>query len=174
MHAWREATTILAFLSMEDEIDTSLIIREALSSGKSLALPRIAPPGLEFRFVESEAAPWEMHRYGMKEPTKAHPVIDLSDAGIYPTLIVTPGLAFDTHMRRLGRGKGYYDRFFGAILVALGVNPPIGYQVSIGKNSGGRVTAVGVCCERQIVDRVPTSRRDVPVDAVATGARIVA
>ena len=174
LHAWCEATTILAFLSMDDEIDTSLLIREALLSAKTLALPRATPTGLEFRFVDSEAIPWEMHAFGMKEPAKIGPVVDLSDARIYPALIVTPGLAFDPHMGRLGRGKGYYDRFFGAIAVTLGAGSPIGPQISIGRKSGGRVTALGVCSERQIVDRVPTGERDVPVDLVVTGTRIVA
>ena len=58
-----------------------------------------------------------------------------------------PGVAFDAQGHRLGRGKGYYDRF----LRALGTVP---------------LHTIGVCFEFQNVENVPIERHDVSVDIV--------
>ena len=55
-----------------------------------------------------------------------------------------PGLAFDTNGHRLGRGKGYYDRFLTAFT---------------GKT-------IGVCFDFQKVAEVPVDAHDVAVDRV--------
>ena len=61
-------------------------------------------------------------------------------------VVLVPGMAFDAEGRRLGRGKGYYDRFLSSL------HP--------------RPKLVGVCFDFQKVDRVPTETRDVAVDLV--------
>ena len=53
---------------------------------------------------------------------------------------------------RLGRGKGFYDRFFSTL------------RASDQKN----ITAVGVCFSEQLIEYVPTGEYDVPVDGVIT------
>ena len=53
-------------------------------------------------------------------------------------LIVVPGMAFDTNGHRLGRGRGYYDRF-------LSLHP--------------QVHTIGLCFDFQLVDEVPTTSR---------------
>jgi 5-formyltetrahydrofolate cyclo-ligase len=61
------------------------------------------------------------------------------------TVVIMPGLAFDGHGRRIGRGAGYYDRF----LSAPGLE---------------RATKIGVCWSVQIVPTVPTDHHDVTMD----------
>jgi 5-formyltetrahydrofolate cyclo-ligase len=62
-------------------------------------------------------------------------------------VVLVPGMAFDSEGNRLGRGKGYYDRF-----LKLLTNP--------------RPKLIGVCFDFQKVDMVPTEPTDVKVDVV--------
>ena len=54
-------------------------------------------------------------------------------------------MAFDRAKHRLGRGKGYYDRFLS--------NVPNIYKI-------------GVCFDFQKVDNVPSDDFDIPMDEV--------
>ena len=58
---------------------------------------------------------------------------------------VVPGMAFDKEGRRLGRGKGYYDRFLRLL--------PNTYKI-------------GICFSWQLVDHVPTDEHDILMDQV--------
>jgi len=72
-------------------------------------------------------------------------------------LVVTPGLAFDAHLHRLGRGRGYYDRFLARLRAVPGVT----------------CTAIAFCLEEQVVDRVPHDEGDQLVDAIVTDRRTI-
>lgn len=60
-------------------------------------------------------------------------------------LIVVPGVAFDKKGNRIGRGRGYYDRF-------LCKHP--------------NVRRIGICFDFQLVDAVPTEPNDIRMDEV--------
>ena len=60
-------------------------------------------------------------------------------------LIVVPGVAFDRQGNRLGRGKGYYDRFLCHHL---------------------DVKRIGICFDFQLVDEVPSEPFDIRMDEV--------
>jgi 5-formyltetrahydrofolate cyclo-ligase len=62
-----------------------------------------------------------------------------------------PGVAFDRACRRLGNGKGYYDRAIAALRPAC---------------------TVGVCYAAQLVDEVPVGPHDAVLDAVVTESGI--
>jgi 5-formyltetrahydrofolate cyclo-ligase len=59
-------------------------------------------------------------------------------------------MAFDTSGHRLGRGRGYYDRFLSSLFT---------YHFSL-------ITSIGVCFDFQKVSEVPTDEYDIPVDEV--------
>ncbi len=67
--------------------------------------------------------------------------------------VLLPGLAFDEAGNRLGRGKGYYDRF----LTRLRPETPV----------------VALAFECQIFDRIPTDKHDRPVSAIVTESRVL-
>ncbi len=67
-------------------------------------------------------------------------------------LVATPGLAFDRAGNRLGRGKGYYDRFLAGARGALGRD----------------ITAIGLGFSEQLVEEVPHTERDQRLDGVVT------
>jgi len=60
-------------------------------------------------------------------------------------LIVVPGVAFDRKGNRIGRGRGYYDRFLSKHL---------------------NVKRIGICFDFQLVDEVPTEPFDILMDEV--------
>jgi len=62
-------------------------------------------------------------------------------------LIVVPGVAFDRNGNRIGRGKGYYDRFLCRHL---------------------NVKRIGICFDFQLVDEVPAEPFDIRMDEVIT------
>lgn len=66
-------------------------------------------------------------------------------------LILVPGLAFTRSGQRLGRGKGYYDRYLHHYRQLSGVRP---------------VTSVALAFKEQIFDSIPTSEHDVIIDVV--------
>lgn len=67
--------------------------------------------------------------------------------------VLVPGLAFDIHGNRLGRGKGYYDRFLSSL-------PP-------------SVLTVGLAFDEAVYDSIPHNAYDVPVNVIVTENRII-
>jgi 5-formyltetrahydrofolate cyclo-ligase len=65
--------------------------------------------------------------------------------------VAAPGLAFDRSCNRLGRGKGFYDRFLAAARVA-----------------SRDLVAIGICLAEQLVQDVPCDPHDQPLDGVIT------
>lgn len=77
-------------------------------------------------------------------------------------LVVTPGLAFDRSGRRLGRGKGYYDRFIRSLRDEMKTLNQSGVV-------GARLTMIAPVFPCQIVDEVPADpSHDEIVDIIYT------
>ncbi len=147
--AWKDAEVVLAFLSLPYEIDTTPIIVAARTAGRAVAVPRIEDGDIRFVVLPPDAGDLPRDRWGIPVPGAAWPALDLTAPAC--VLVATPGLAFDRAGNRLGRGKGYYDRFLGrARLVAR------------------RLIAVGICFSGQVVREVPHGEDDQRVDAVIT------
>lgn len=103
--------------------------------------------------------------YGIREPKPHLPVVFAPErtgipetAGIeLPLVVLVPGLAFSRDGSRLGRGKGYYDRFIRELLDRYPADR-------------SRITLAGTCHAFQIVADVPTETHDIGVDCLLTGA----
>jgi 5-formyltetrahydrofolate cyclo-ligase len=151
---WVAARTVLAFSSMPEEMDTGPLLESARRDGKRVFLPRIQGDIITFRLTAGDNL--DAGPFGILEPVPGAPAWSNDEDG--PTIIVCPGLAFDRDFNRLGRGKGYYDRFLGPLVRSQG--PPV-------------VTAVAVAYECQVVERVPAGPADVAVDAIVTDKRVM-
>lgn len=137
---FRAARTVAVFAALPDEPATD----EALArwaETRRVVLPRVEGDTMRFYACRPEALVFGA--FGILEPQGERPCppdeIDL---------VVCPGVAFTADGRRLGRGKGYYDRYLG--------------QVAFG---GFRV---GVCYAHQLVDDLPVEPHDVRMDLVIT------
>ena len=150
--AWRSASRIALFSSRPDEVDTTPISAAARVDRKKVLFPRTRPDGgLEFAEV-SDPDRLRPGRYGIGEPPKEILAVRL----VRGDLVLLPGLAFDRRGGRLGRGGGYYDRAFG-----FAPSDPL------------RPTLVGLGFSFQLVERVPMTARDVPMDGISNENELI-
>lgn len=140
--AWREADTVLLYYALPDEVSTAWLTGAAITEGKLVLLPRVTGEGtMELRRY---TGPDDLRRgaYGIMEPT----------GEVYPLpenipLAIVPGMAFDRHGHRLGRGKGYYDRLLATM---------------------SDTYKIGIAFPYQLLDNVPAEDSDVAMDEVIT------
>ena len=141
----QKADTILMYHSLPDEVDTHSALDQLLAMGKKVLLPKVVS-GTEMTIHEytgrDSLQPSEP--YGILEPTT--PELSIVNCQL-SIVIVVPGMAFDKHGHRLGRGKGYYDRFLSRI---------------------PNIYKIGVCFPFQLIDKVPSEPTDILVDEVLT------
>ena len=147
--AWRWMDVLFCFLSMPGELATESLIRAARAQGKAVAVPRIEGEDIRFVSMPADAAEPARDRWGIPVPDPSWPGVDPARAG--RVLVCTPGLAFDRKGNRLGRGKGYYDRF-----------------LSRARADGAHAVCIGICLEAQVVDEVPHADTDQPLDGLVT------
>ena len=149
---WNDADTVLAFCSMPREVDTSFMIARAFEQVKTVGIPRVQDDDLIFHRLKQPDANFSIGMFDIREPSPDWPVLDIETMRIGKLLIVTPGLGFDRSLNRLGRGRGFYDRFLRTARARAGEN----------------IRAVGVCFSEQLIDNVPVGDYDLPVDGIIT------
>lgn len=121
----------------------------ALASAPVLGVEAVPPrvSVLQTLFAQTEANAW-----GIREPLPTLPLVSKEKIPAR-TAILVPGLAFCNDGRRLGRGKGFYDRYLSELLAA---NPAFAERGKI----------CGYCMAVQVADTVPTEENDVRVQAL--------
>lgn len=135
---FRQAQTVMLYSSLPDEVRTTAFI-EKWRNRKRVILPTVV--GDDIVPVElTPDTPFAVGDFNILEPQNR------PYTGAYD-LIVVPGMAFDSAGNRLGRGKGYYDRF-------LSQHPS--------------VPKIGICFDFQLVGAVPTEANDIRMDEVLT------
>lgn len=148
--AWKDAAVVLCFLSMPRELESQGLIRAAQASGRRVAVPRIQGDAIAFFFLPADAGELPRDRWGIPVPRAEWEPLMIRPGT--RTLVATPGLAFDRSGNRLGRGKGYYDRFLRDARSVL----------------GKELTAIGICFSEQLVAEVPHTERDQRLEGVVT------
>jgi 5-formyltetrahydrofolate cyclo-ligase len=122
------------------EINLSTFISQVISK-KQVYLPRCSPDGT-MKFI-SLGNDWLQQTssglYGIKEPESGNVFVCTEPT---KSAIIVPGLAFDKLGNRLGRGKGYYDRF-------------------LSMREHRSIMTIGVCWDLQILESVPTDSHDI-------------
>lgn len=146
---YRECGTLLTYVSTGMEVDTRVLIGDALMRSKRVAVPCCIPElhEMEFYYITS-FDDLQKGAYGILEPikSKCEKLEGLSDG-----LCIIPALAFDEQGYRLGFGKGYYDRFLSRF----------------------KGNTAGICYECCISDRLPRGRFDRCADVVVTEKRVI-
>ena len=138
---FRAARTVAVFAALPDEPATDEVLARWAST-RRVVLPRVEGDAMRFYACRPDALVFGA--FGILEPQGERPC----PAGEID-LVVCPGVAFTADGRRLGRGRGYYDRYLG--------DPTV------------RGFRVGVCYAHQLVDDLPVEPHDVRMDRVITG-----
>lgn len=131
---------VMLYSALPDEVPTQALMDELVAQGKTVVLPCVVnDTDVELRRY---TCPQDLQEgaFGILEPT-GEPFTDYEAIDV----AIVPGMAFDAEGHRLGRGKGYYDRFFARV--------PYIYKI-------------GLCFSWQIVDHVPYGEHDILMDKV--------
>ena len=141
----QKADSVLMYHSLPDEVDTHSALDQLLAMGKKVLLPKVvSETEMTIHEYTGQDSLQPSEPYGILEPTTPEFSIVNCQLSI---VIVVPGMAFDKHGHRLGRGKGYYDRFLSRI---------------------PNIYKIGVCFPFQLIDKVPSEPTDILVDEVLT------
>ena len=145
--AWQQARSILLFAPLPAELDIWPLLVEIAASGKEVSLPRFAQATGQYTAarVRDPREDVQPGRFGIREPQPGCETVPLNRLDF----ILVPGVAFDPHGRRLGRGKGFYDQLLAAV----------------------RGRTCGVAFDEQIVREVPVEPHDVYLNCILTPTR---
>jgi 5-formyltetrahydrofolate cyclo-ligase len=126
---------LFIYQAMKDEIDPSSLEETARLKGICLAYPRTSPDG-SMEFFTKPAAQPNSNRACTPDSK---------------TLILLPGRAFCPGGHRIGRGRGYYDRYLQR------------YRASC-----PAIRTLGIAFSLQIFPSLPQHEGDQSIDAVCT------
>jgi len=136
--AWQEAAVIYAYSALPSEPDWRTGFAD---EGKVIAYPRVVGDAMLFytagEFARGSLGTWEPTGESLAPPAD---------------LILVPGVAFDATRHRLGRGKGFYDRWLA---------------------ERGAAQAIGLSFDCQLVPTVPREPHDIRLDSVVTETRLI-
>lgn len=148
---FKHSQMIMIFLSMATEVETSALAVKAWQEGKSVAAPRVDWDGKRMDPVEIRSLDVGMRTTGpgVREPV-AGTIVPL---GVID-MVVVPGLAFDRRGYRVGRGRGFYDRF-----------------LSQRDFEGIRC---GLCFQEQLQhETIQAEPHDIPMDLIITDREVI-
>lgn len=146
---YKRAEIVMLFLSGANEIDTSCLALNCWGAMKRVLAPKVSfdqrrMMPVEINSLSSGMAP---NVFGIREPIQGMP-IPCADID----LVVVPALAFDGQGNRLGRGRGFYDRFLS--------------------HRDFRGVICGLGFELQVVPEVPHDEHDVRIQMLVTDERV--
>ena len=147
---YRRSQVVMVFISLPTEIDTTSIALHAWQDHKRVLAPKVSweqrrMVAVEIRSLTEDIM--ETH-FGLREPVSGVPIpVSTID------LVIVPGLGFDEFGNRLGRGRGFYDRFL--------------------LNAEFRGVACALAFDEQVTHNVPAGPHDRPVDLLVTDRRVL-
>ncbi|HCC51560.1 MAG TPA: 5-formyltetrahydrofolate cyclo-ligase [Porphyromonadaceae bacterium] len=142
--AFQEANCIALYHSIKGEVETVSLIEEWYQK-KKIALPVISGKDLRFySYTGKEDTTTGV--FGIREPIRSE---EITTEKI--DLFIVPGIAFDRNLNRMGRGKGYYDRFLSE------TEKPI----------------IGLCFGFRLIEHIPTEKHDKKMTMILTEDTIV-
>lgn len=137
-----DARAIAVYVALENEADPAAIAALAAGLGKTVCLPFVRENRETIGF-----AAWDMSLntlvsgpFNIFQPSN-------QSSRVAPDLIVTPLVAFDRSLTRLGQGMGFYDRAFASL--------PEAYRL-------------GLAWSVQQAEALPTEPWDIPLHSVLT------
>lgn len=137
------ANTIFIYWSLPDELPTHKFIDKWWST-KQFILPSVVDNAMILKRY-SGPANMIIGQLGISEPITQANYEEQID------LVIVPGIAFDRQKNRLGRGKGFYDRFL----------------------DHKEIYKIGVCFDFQLLDSIPATSDDIKMNKIISTSDIV-
>ncbi len=141
---FKGAKTICIYMNMDSEPSTYDLIGLCLALEKTVCVPKIYKDNSMKPIIISPYTDFSKDAYGILTPYKGKVAsfIDLS---------ITPLLAFDNDLNRLGKGKAFYDNFF------------VDYPCK----------KIGIAFDVQGFEKIPIEDHDVKMDMIITEKRVL-
>ncbi|MBL4937123.1 5-formyltetrahydrofolate cyclo-ligase [Clostridium sp. YIM B02515] len=142
---YKRANTIFTFVSFKSEVDTHMIINDAISNHKTICVPKInsKQEGIKLYKIDSFNQ-LKKGYFGILEPIESCQQVDKNSLD----LILMPGVAFDRYGGRVGYGAAFYDRFIS--------------------NMNKHVDKIALAYHFQVLDSVPMNEHDIRIDGIIT------
>jgi 5-formyltetrahydrofolate cyclo-ligase len=138
---FKRAKIIMFYKAYKGEVDTDIMIKAAQKLGKIVVVPVCGEHRTLIPCILKEGARLLRGPYGIGEPAIKRSVSSRSI-----DLVIAPGVAFTKDGKRLGRGKGYYDRFLSRL--------------------SKHAATFGLAFDFQVLADLPTNAMDVNVQKV--------
>lgn len=181
MNEYREAEAILTYVSYKSEVDTILLIEQALADGKAVFAPKVAEREMEFWKITSLNDLQEGY-HGILEPVQSigfsnwisgRCSIVNTDAVIPRTedcvqevckvMMWMPGAVFDKEHHRIGYGGGFYDRYLNRL--SGNMDSAVRTRNSVGQVS---LITVALAYSCQILEQIPHEGHDMKPNLLIT------
>ncbi len=132
---------VASYVPIGSEADPAPLAQAAAAAGCSLALPHVVDRATPLRFLRwAPDTALTAGPFGLRQPAG-------EDVELAPDIVLTPLVAFDRHLNRIGQGAGHYDRAFEAF---------------------PRAKRIGVAWSVQRLEAIPADPWDMPLHAIAT------
>ena len=135
-----DCNSIMLYKALASEVNVDELIEFYLDK-KDVYLPKVKGEDIVLIKIDKNTK-YESGAFNIKEPIGEEISIDKASIDV----CITPLLGFDESLNRLGKGKGYYDRFFAKC----------------------KTKRIGVAFEAQKLDAIDADKHDIKLDLVLT------
>jgi len=146
-NCFKNAESVMFYVSKSYEVDTANMIEEALKKGKRVIVPVTNPKEKKLIPSEIKCPNKDLAKglFGIREPKKeCIKAVNIKDID----MVIVPGIAFDDEGNRIGHGQGYFDRFL--------------------KYLPKKTPTIGLAFKLQLVRRIKVLPWDIPVTKIIT------
>lgn len=100
----------------------------------------------EFALPVLKNGKMEFHKAHFRNLKERSSWLKSKQESIFPEVLIIPGVAFSERMQRLGRGKGFFDKYLEKV----------------------ECIKIGVCFDEQLFKEIPSNRFDINMDYIVT------
>ena len=150
MPIFDQSSNIMLYLAMDDEVNVDIIIDYCFKNSKNVAVPEITDVnGMMKAVLLSDWQEISIGAFGIRSVNVNEKTYMDSEK---LDIIIVPAVAYNNYGARLGRGRGFYDRFMSRTLNAV---------------------KIGVALSCQMISEIPSEEHDILVDYIITAEGII-
>ena len=145
MEEFKQAKSVLFYVSFNNEVDTYRMIKKAIKLKKAVYVPITDFKNQHLTISRIRVFPGHLEKsvYGIMEPKSRFREIF---RGKKMDMIIVPGVGFDHSGNRLGYGGGFYDRLLKRM----------------------KALKIGLAFDFQVLKFIPTDNNDQKLDLIIT------